>query len=143
MTLDELDNFLPNGFHDTQITSMELDYVAGTATLNVELLVGWPEDPEPERQAYQAAVLKIAGMGFCSIEPPFASYDFIPDGNPITASGDPAKTDHLPSLVELSGKFPEGVWCYRFFVIEWNGFIHIAGRDAEVNWIGPKPKHAK
>jgi hypothetical protein len=32
--------------------------------------------------------------------------------------------------------------CYRFFVNDWNAFIHIAGGDAEVTWVGEKPKHA-
>ena len=142
MTLEELDQTLPNGFHDMEICSMELDYLTATARLNVRLLVGWPDDPEPESQEYQAAVLTISGLCLCSIEPPDPSHPFLPDGNPIMVSGDPAKSDSLPSLDQLSAKFPVGAWCYRFFVHDWNAFIHFAAKDAQISWVGPKPKHA-
>jgi hypothetical protein len=142
VTLEELDNSLPNGFHDAGIFSFELDYVAGIAKFHLNLLVGWPDDPEPERQAYQEATLVVSGLCFCSIDPPYSTYPFLPDGKPICMSGDPAKPDHLPSLPDLVAKFPRDTWCYRLFVHDWNAFIHIAGGDAEVTWVGEKPKHA-
>ena len=67
VTLEELDHNLPNGFHDAEIFSFELDYAAGTARFRMNLLVGWPDDPEPERQAYQEATLVVNGLCFCSI----------------------------------------------------------------------------
>jgi len=142
MTLDELDHKLPNGFHDAEIFSLELDYPAGIAKFRLSLLVGWPEDPDPERQAYQEATMMVMGLCFCSIDPPYPGYPFHPDGRPICVSGDPAKPDHMPSLPELAAKFPAGTWCYRFFVHDWNAFIHIAARDVELTWVGEKPKHA-
>jgi hypothetical protein len=143
VTLDELDRTLPNGFYDAKILSLELNYVAGTANFQLSLLVGWSDDPEPERHAYQEATMRVTGLCFCSIGPPFPNYPFIPHGRPITVSGDPAKPDHLPELSELTAKFPPGTWCYRFFVHDWNAFIYIAARDAEFAWVGPTPKHAQ
>jgi hypothetical protein len=140
VTLEELNQKLPNGFHDAQIFSIELDYAAGTAILHLSLLVGRPSDPEPQREKYQKASLKLSGLCFCSIAPPDPSYPFLPHGKPIPASGDPAKADHLPSLPALSAKLPEGAWCYRFFVDNWNAFIHVAARHAEISWIGERPK---
>ena len=98
MTLENLEEKLPNGFHDAEIFSVELDYVAGIAKFRMSLLVGWPGDPEPERQAYQEATLVVSGLCFCSIDPPSSTYPFLPDGKPICVSGDPAKSDHLASL---------------------------------------------
>ena len=142
MTLDELDHTLPNGFHDAEVFSFEIDYVHGIASFHLNLLVGWPDDPKPERDAYQEANLVVSGLCFVSIEPPSSKSPFIPDGNPISVSGDPAKPDNLPSLPDLAAKFPSGAWCYRFFVHDWNAFIHIAAHDATVTWTGEKPKHA-
>src|SRR4029077_14515744 len=142
VTLDQLEDTLPNGFHDAEIFSLDLDYVGGIAKFHLNLLVGWPDDPEPERQAYQEATLVVTGLCFCSIDPPYPNYPFRPDGKPICVSGDPAKSDHLPSLPLLAKEFPPGTWCYRFFVHDWNAFIYIAARDAEVTWIGEEPKHA-
>jgi hypothetical protein len=51
LTLEELHETLPNGFHDAEIFSFELDYVAAIAKFHLNLLVGWPDDPESEGQA--------------------------------------------------------------------------------------------
>jgi hypothetical protein len=79
VTLDELDHALPNGFHDAEIFSFEVDYVDGIASFHLNLLVGWPDDPEPERCAYQEATLVVKGLCFCSIDPPHSTYPFLPD----------------------------------------------------------------
>lgn len=142
MTLEDLDDELPNGFHDAEIFSFELDYPAAIAKFHMNLLVGWPDDPKQERQTYQEATLVVSGLCFCSIDPPSSTYPFLPDGKPICVSGDPAKSDNLPSLPDLVAKFPRGTWSYRFFVHNWNAFIHIAGCNAEITWLGEKPKHA-
>jgi hypothetical protein len=40
-------------------------------------------------------------------------------------------------------KAPDGTWAYRFFMGDWNSFIYTAARDAELEWVGEKPKHAQ
>jgi hypothetical protein len=57
--LEELEDNLPNGFHDAEIFSLELNYGAGTAKFRMNLLVGWPDDAEPERDSYQEASLVV------------------------------------------------------------------------------------
>jgi hypothetical protein len=143
MTLEEIDNLPPNGFHDAQLFSIELDYAKALAKLHVNLLIGLPDDPEEERSAYQEAIVSLTGLCFCSIEPPCPDYPFVPGGGPTWMVGDRAKPDHLPSLPDIMKKAPEGTWSYRFFVNDWNAFIYIAARDAELSWIGEKPKHAR
>jgi|SRR5271154_2495558 hypothetical protein len=142
MTLDELDQALPNGFHDAEIFSYELDFVGAIAKFHLNLLVGWPDDPEAERQKHQEATMVVSGLCFLSIDPPASTYPFVLDGKPICVSGDSAQTDTLPSLPDLAAQFPGGTWCYRFFVHNWNAFMYIAARDAQVTWVGEKPKHA-
>jgi hypothetical protein len=63
MTLDELDYKLPDGFDGRKSDSIEVDDAAGRATLNVALLTGWAEDPEPDRERYQNRVLTMRGEG--------------------------------------------------------------------------------
>jgi hypothetical protein len=143
MTLDELDHTLPNGFHDAKIYSLAIDYAAASVKLRMALLVGWPDDPVEERERYQDAELLVTGLSFCSIDPPSPNYPFVPDGKPIGVGGDLAREDHLPLLPHLSAKFPPGTSCYRFFVHDWNAFIYIAARDAQLSWMGTPPKHAQ
>lgn len=142
MTLDELDQRLPNGFHDARMFSFQIDYLAGIATFRLNLLVGDPDDPPSERETYQEAVLTVSGLCFCSIDPPYPTYPFLPDGKPISISGAVPKNDASPFVPDLVAKFPPGSWQYQFFVDDWNGCISIAGRDAAVVWVGEKPKHA-
>jgi hypothetical protein len=142
VTLDDLENSLPNGFHDAEIFSFDLSYVTGVAKLHMNLWVGSMEDPPPERDAYQEATLSITGLCFWSMDPPDAAYPFLPNGKPISVSGAEAKVDSPPFSSELVARFPANTWCYTFFVNDWNSFIHIAGRDARVDWIGEKPKGA-
>lgn len=142
MTLDEWDQRLPNGFHDAKILSIAIDYRASVAKFRLALHVGWPDDPEPEREEYQDAEMIVTGLCFCSIDPPDPNYRFLTDGQPICVGGDPAQADHFPALPELLAKCPAGTWCYRFFVHDWNTFIQIAARDAQIAWIGATPKHA-
>jgi hypothetical protein len=143
MTLDEIENLAPNGFHNAQLLSIELDYRNARAKLDLKLLAAWPEDPEPEREAYQEATLAITGSCFCSIDPPHADSPFLPDGKPIWLAGHAADANDLPTLPDLMRKVPEGAWSYQFYVNDWQSFIHIAARDAELTWIGEKLKHAQ
>jgi hypothetical protein len=106
VTLEELEDNLPNGFHDAEVFSLELDYALAVAKFHLNLLVGWPDDRESERQAYQEATLLVTGLCFCSIDAPSPTYPFLPDGKPICVSGDAAKPDHLPSLPDLTAKLP-------------------------------------
>lgn len=142
MTFEELENELPNGFHDAKILAVELDYAAGTARFRLSLLVGWPDDPPSQRDEYQDAILDVTGLCFCSIDPPDPAAPFLPDGKGVFATGDPAAADTLTFLDALRSRCPEGASFHRFFVHDWNTFIHIAARDASVTWMGKRPRHA-
>jgi hypothetical protein len=136
-----LNHELPNGFHDAKLSSIELDYVAGIATLHLACWVGSMDAaPGPEREQYREGIVSLSGLCFCSIQPPDPNYPFLPDGKPIDLSGDGANADHLPSLPALSLRLPEGAWCYRFFVVEWNAFIYVAAKHAEISWAGATSK---
>jgi hypothetical protein len=142
MTLEELDHTLPNGFHDAKIFSFQIDSVRGIATFHLNLLVGWPDDPEPGRGAYQKATLVVRGLCLFSIDPPDFKYPFLPGGKPILVTGSSPKPGAAPFVPELLAKFPTGTWSYLFYVDDWNSCINIAAHDATVTWIGEKPKHA-
>jgi len=128
MTFDDWDNKLPNGFHDAKISNLEIDYARRTMTLHMRLLA-------LVRGEYIAAVVRVSGLQFCSIGAPSPEYSF-QRPSPITVSGDPAKSDHLPELDALTPSFPKDVASYRFFVHDWNNFIYIAAADVDVTVVG-------
>ena len=128
MTFDEWDHKLPNRFHDAEISTLEIDYPRRTMTLHMRLLS--LIDGE-----YIAAVVAVTGLQFCSIGAPSPKYPY-QRKTAITVGGDPAKSDHLPELDELTPTFPKDVASYRFFVHDWNNFIYIAAADVDVKLLG-------
>jgi hypothetical protein len=53
MTLEDLEHTLPNGLHDARIKSLSHDYECAVVKLNVEILVGLPDDAPPDRFRYR------------------------------------------------------------------------------------------
>jgi hypothetical protein len=128
MTFDEWDHKLPNGFHDAEISKLEIDYARMTMTLHMRLL-------SLIQGEYIAAVVAVSGLQFCSIGAPSPEYPY-QEKTAITVGGDPAKSDHLPELDALAPTFAKDVGCYRFFVHDWNNFIYIAAADVDVTLLG-------
>jgi hypothetical protein len=129
ITLKEIENSLPNGFHDARISRINIDYVKRVLTLDLELWVSDTEDGSPD--TFRAARLTLTQFQFCIIEPPDPTYPFHQakelwvDGSltePVSNSSP------IPSYEEL----PDGTFTGWFFVHDWNAFIHIAALDASV-----------
>ncbi len=57
MTLEEIEESLPNGFHDARITSSTLDYVKRESKLAMEILFSGPDKEDPE--SYRTATLSL------------------------------------------------------------------------------------
>jgi hypothetical protein len=132
MTFDELDQRFPNGFDDAEITGIVIDYRGRTATFQLNLR-GNPPD-SPERDVYAHAVLKTRGIYYVSIEPPDRDHLFYAQHGKITVDGLPEDPQHFAPFGHLKPTLPAGAFCCRFFVHDWNSFIHIAAADAEFSW---------
>src|SRR5260370_42353834 len=89
MTFEELAQKLPNGFHDVEILTISMDFVNRSIVLGMNLLVGMPGDPDPER--YRPGALRVVSPYLLFIEPPDPRYHFVPDGSPLNASGNSVK----------------------------------------------------
>lgn len=130
MTLKEIADTLPNGFHDAQINNISIDYVKREVTLALEI---WVSDSlQDDSDMYRSAELKLLQFLFVVIEPPDAKYDYHEE-KPLwvdAVSGEPpmrSATTELPALL------PAGAFTYSFFVHDWNAFIHLAAIDASIS----------
>lgn len=132
MTFEEIDRMLPNGLHDAEVSSIAVDYVLGTVTIQANLWIG--DMGTPNREDHRTGSLIATGLHFCAVEPPDSVSPFARQGSPITVSGDLARSDTLPALEKLAPGFPPGVFCFRLFVHEWNSFIHVAAKDIIFTW---------
>lgn len=126
MTIEEINQSLPNGFHDSGITGVRIDYIQRTAEIDMELWFSGPDDEDPEK--YRPATLFISDLIYFVIEPP---------GHPNTSHGEPSLVDGGSSELDqavgqLPKSLPAGAFTYWFFVSSWNSFIHIAALHAEI-----------
>ncbi|HEV2522922.1 MAG TPA: hypothetical protein VGT24_11120 [Candidatus Acidoferrales bacterium] len=109
-----------------------VDYGKRTVTLLLNLRGNSPDSPD--RDVYSRAVLKARGIFYISVEPPDADHLFGPEPEKITVDGLPEDPQEFPLFGHLKPKLPVGAFCCRFFVHDWNSFIHIGAADAEFSW---------
>ncbi len=130
MTLEELENTLPNGLHDAEVERIEVDYQRRRVALDLAVWVGNMDDPPERREAYKKGRIEISGLLFLVMEPPDSRYPFKAsdlriDGCDMSKNLDPELLKALPG-----DAFVRSLW-----VNEWNAFMHIAARDAGIAWI--------
>ena len=132
MTFEELDERFPNGFDDAEILSLALDYQNRTATLELNLRGNSPDSPD--RDVYTRAVLTLRGFYYFSVEPPDADHLFYLTHSKISVDGLPEDPSQFPLFDHLKPTLKSDAFCCRFFVHDWNSFIHVAAKDAEFSW---------
>ena len=76
MTLEELEETLPNGLHDAEVKRIATDYELRTVTVELAVWVGDIDDPPERREAYRYARIDISGLCFLVMEAPDAKYPF-------------------------------------------------------------------
>lgn len=130
MTLVELENTLPNGLHDSEVQRVAVDYEKRKLVLDVAVWVGRMSDPPERREAYKSGQIEISGLIFFVMEPPDAKYPFR-DSVKLTIDGCDMSKKLDP---ELLNALPGGAFFRSLWVSEWNAFIHIAARDAAIEW---------
>jgi hypothetical protein len=132
MTLQEIENSLPNGLHDAQIRRVDIDYEKRIVQFSLVLWTGdLSSEEESAREAYQEGELTIKDFIYCVIEPPDPTYPYA-GASTITIGAGSATEEPIKTKTTLPQELPEGAFAYWFFVNEWNSFLHIAGMDASI-----------
>jgi hypothetical protein len=130
VNLDELESDLPNGLHDSRMRTFSSNPAQRRAEFVLEVWVGdLHRSAELEREPYRAARLELLGLAYLVVDDPdprYATADF--ERVQIDSCGpddDPDRTRQVPV----------GGFAGRFFVTEWNAFIHFAALEARLTWI--------
>jgi hypothetical protein len=132
MTFQELEEKLPNGFHDAAIREIKLDFLRRSVVLGMDLLTGGPDDPDPE--LYRPGTLRVAPVYLFFIERPDPNYPFVPKGSHLKVDGDSVKVGQNAEIDRLLPSFPPAATMYRFFLENWNAFLYLAGATVEFSW---------
>jgi hypothetical protein len=111
MTLEEIEQSLPNGFHDARITDITLDYPKRECKFGLEILFSEPH--EKDLETYRAATLTLSRFLYCVIEAPDENYPFA-DEKTLWIDAGSDKLNHLSST-QLPGRLPKGAFSYWFF----------------------------
>ena len=125
MTIDDIEQSLPNGFHDSTITSVHVNYAQRTAEIDMQVLVSGPDSADKEE--YRPVKLSISGLLYFVIEPPDHPYT---SSEPWVADGGSSEVTEPAS--QLPKPLPAGAFTYWFFVNDWNSFIHVAALTAHL-----------
>jgi hypothetical protein len=134
MTIDEISGELPNGFHDSYVHRIGIDYAAGEVTFLIDVDLSSPHRKveAPTRRGE----LKLTGLLYCVIEPPRYSlskeYLFAADHLWLAAdSSDFGELDEFPKLPE---PIPDGGFKHWFYDSNHNSFIYVAAMNAGLRW---------
>jgi hypothetical protein len=131
MTIEELEAELPNGFHDALLRGYSSDLAVQRAEFTIDVWVGDLRSAiVSERELYRPARLELLGLTYLVVDAP----------GPRAVAGESAPvmidTCAADDDPERAGQIPEGGFAGRFFVNEWNAFIHFGAREARLTWLG-------
>jgi hypothetical protein len=126
MTIAELEDKLPNGFHDSYLVSVSADFASATCCLEIDVDY---DDPDPN--VFRRMRLRLRGLSFIAMEPPDPK-DSLPVKDTICISGGPTTEKMLPDLGVYCKSAPPGTFFYSFFLRDRNAFIHLAATDASL-----------
>ena len=138
MTLAELADSLPNGFHDSALKGLRVDYEQRLATISRSVKVGDPDGPPDHRDDFRGCEVQLLAVLFVVIDPPDHRYNFGSASEAWIADG--YETNSISQLMQHMSKLLEGLprdaFAYSFFVNDWNSYVHVAARDCALKWAG-------
>ena len=131
MNFHELEDSLPNGFHDAELKSVTMNYVNRTLCLDMYVFIGELDSPEM-REVYRPARITLENVAYFVIESPDESRPWNRPGaiRIDTGLGTPSQSQNLvpgaPAKTIAS-------WIY---LNELNRFILFAAESAILEWTG-------
>jgi len=130
VTLEELDEALPNGLHDARIARILLNYEEATVKLDVEILVGSPD--EPKSDTYRNATVTFSKVLFSVVQMPENERIFGITGS-IWFIFQRLAREQLAAKVAKA--IPDNALCYSLYVLEWEACINLAAMEASFEWM--------
>ena len=139
MTLAQIDETLPNGFHDAEIERLDWNFQTNSAVLDIDF---WVAIEEEDREKRRRGRIELQGIIFLSVGLPEPSEldpkPYHPSGT-LQIDGMLASEEILPNLPKLLPYLPSGIEIFSFYVVNWNSFIHIAAAEAMLGWPDVQP----
>jgi len=123
VTIEELEDKFPNGFHDSHLVGMAVDFPSASARIELDVDC---DDPDPTRIKF-----RLTGVSLFIVDPPdpriSLSYE-----DTIWMSGYETSDEILQGFSTYRKNVPPGSFFYSFFLYHWNCFVHFAATNAEL-----------
>jgi hypothetical protein len=132
MTFKEVEQSLPNGFHDSAIRRIDADFLGPSISIAMDLHASVEGDINPE--LYRSGTLKVVCPYLFFLEPPDPSYPFVPRGAPVNATGFSVKPGENAKVDALLDRIPREATALVFFLDDWNSYLYLAGSSVEFSW---------
>lgn len=130
MNIEQLAAELPNGFHDALLRTFSSDPARRRAEFILDVWVGDLHSPvESERERRRPALLELLELAYLITDEPEPRF---PETWAARVQIDACGPD---GNLDLARQVPAGGFAGRFFVTEWNAFIHFAAREARLTWL--------
>ena len=130
MTLQEIENKLPNGLHDAQLLWLTLDLARSTLTLEVEVDSAGPESGDSADNTTRAKIA-ITGLCYFKLDPPDVLNPYaIGTATLIDTGNDPVEKGLVDR--EVATKLPRGSFLHWIYLNGWNAIMVIGGIDARL-----------
>jgi hypothetical protein len=132
MTIKEIEKQLPNGFHDSKLKRVAINYEKREIELLFDVFVERRQDEHTGGVRFREGTLKAFGLFSCVIEPPDPNYLCqLGMGLWVADSGEIAE-GNCP--IKLSYALPKSAFGHYFYINDWNAFIYLIASEARFEW---------
>ena len=125
MTLQELEDGFPNGFHDAMLLRVAFDFTNMTCDLVIDVN---DNDPDPDVSAI--ASVRLTGLAFACLTPPGAEMLPLQEG-PMDIQIVDTNESILPGYAKSRERLPAGVFFCSLFLFP-NFELHLAAENAQL-----------
>jgi len=132
MHLRQVEQMLPNGFHDAYLGRFEQDFVRREVKLYLDLLMG--NDDEPAQQRYQRAKLTLSQCALVALEPAVC-YREIKPARGLWLGETQLKENEYTAIRDAGFKIPDENFWLALFVYDWNSRVVINAADASLEFL--------
>jgi hypothetical protein len=128
--IDDIEAGLPNGLHDSRLHTFSSAAGERRAEFVLDVWVGdLHSTVQTDRERYRRARLELLGLEYLIVEEPDPRYR-PGEKSPVQIDSCAADDD-----ADRSRRVPEGGFAGRFFITEWNSYIHFAATEARLTWL--------
>jgi hypothetical protein len=133
MTLDQIENSLPNGFHDARLNKIDINYVSRVAKFELQIdIKRYGDQDKKHEEVHRDGIITLNEVLFIVIEAPDPSYPYQKTkGLWIADSG---KLESIKPQKAIPETLPEGAFTYYFFINDWNAFIYFSAMSANFEY---------